>query len=50
MTALGLPVLARRGVENSAGLRAEFERGALQARGPRRAKPIALDRIPSAGE
>ena len=39
-------MLARRGVENSAGLRAEFERGAPQARRPRRATPATLGRSP----
>jgi len=42
LTALRFPVLARRGMENSAVLSAEFERGAPQAHGPRRARLIAL--------
>jgi len=40
---MGLPVLARRGVENLAGRCAIFERGAPQARRPRSATPATLD-------
>ena len=44
----GVPVIARRGVENSAVLSAELERGAPQVRRPRSATP-ATPQLPEEG-